>query len=658
MTEKKTTSPFYEKIGPVYILPICHYRIEFAHLVRQAIDQLRPEAIAVELPETLRERVEEGVSRLPLVSVLLYENRNGESVYLVIEPADPLVEAIRMGKERGIPVFFVDVDADDYPLFQDPLPDPYAILRLGHKTYYEEFRNRLLPHLSKSPQDRIREQGMAYYLKEITERFSSILFVCGMVHLDGVRRELSNAQAQPLGRIKRQSIQLFNLHPDSVREVLATYPFLSAIYELHRSQLPPEPSIDLYTVRKTLKVSPFGIIDGGKIANEEEALNASLIWSARRVLHVSGSMIDKQKAGLRLFEQAARHYKQDTGEEVTLWQKKGFFAFSRNYTLIDGLLLPDFFHMITAAKGCVDDNFGYALWRLGTYYPWIEDISAIPTLKISAEQIFFGSRKIRIRRRLHRPRKHVVRIPMRKRPKEGFPGEWLEEFKGDSLCSYPPEDIVIENYGNFLKKKGGKLLSEEQSRIIPMVASLLDGIDLRETIRHLPEKRIYVREDRVVKGAVGSVVVIYDEDEENKKFTFSMTWHGENEQESDMAFYATDPADHIVGPGICRCEYGGFLLSYPPLRMIDVWSDPEYRFFNSKPEKLLIAALDYSLERFVVYVASRPPRSTFRTIASRMEKQIIYIPIGTLSPVQLKKIRVFHILSGHDKRSIAKDYLW
>jgi hypothetical protein len=622
------------------------------------VEDLNPDAVAVELPETLRNRVEEGISRLPAVSVLLYENRSGESVYLVIEPADPLIEAIRIGKERGIPIFFVDVDADEYPLFRDPLPDSYTITRLGHRTYYKEFKDRLLPRLTKSSQDRIREQGMAYYLKEISDRFASILFVCGMVHMDGVLREFSKSQAQPMGRIRRQSIQLFNLHPDSLREVLGTYPFLSAIYEFHRTQLPPEPPVDLYTVRKTLKSSPFRIMDGGKVADEEQALRASLIWSAHRVLHKSGSMIDRQKAILRLFEQAANHYNQDTGEEVTLWQKRSFFAFSRNYTMVDGLIMPDFFHLITAAKGCVDDNFGYALWRLGTYYPWAEEVSTIPTLKISPEHLFLGSRRIRIRRRLHKPRKQVIRIPMRGRPKEKFPGEWVEEFKGDSLCSYPPEDILIENYGGFLKKKGGKLLSEEQNRIVPMVASLLDGIDLRETIRHLPERKIYVRENRVVKGAVGSVVVIYDEDEENERFPFCMTWHGENEQESDMAFYATDPADHIVGPGICRCEYGGFLLSYPPLRMMDVWSDSEYRFFDSKHEKLLIAALDYSLEKFVVYVASRPPRSTFRVIASRMEKQIVYIPIGTLSPVHLKSIRVFHILSGHDKRTIAKDYIW
>ena len=73
---------------------------------------------------------------------------------------------------------------------------------------------------------------------------------------------------------------------------------------------------------------------------------------------------------------------------------------------------------------------------------------------------------------------------------------------------------------------------------------------------------------------------------------------------------------------------------------------------------MLLAALDYSLQRYVVYVAARPPRTIFRTIASRVGRTIVYIPIGQLSPVSLKKIRVVHVLDGYDKREIAKDYLW
>ena len=43
-----------------------------------------------------------------------------------------------------------------------------------------------------------------------------------------------------------------------------------------------------------------------------------------------------------------------------------------------------------------------------------------------------------------------------------------------------------------------------------------------------------------------------------------------------MAFYSTDPFANLVGPGIGRAEYGGFLMSLPPRRMFDVWNDPDY----------------------------------------------------------------------------------
>jgi hypothetical protein len=59
-----------------------------------------------------------------------------------------------------------------------------------------------------------------------------------------------------------------------------------------------------------------------------------------------------------------------------------------------------------------------------------------------------------------------------------------------------------------------------------------------------------------------------------------------------------------------------------------------------------------------VYVATTPPRSFIKQIATRWEKQLIYIPIGQLSPLKLKKLRVFHILMGKDKREIAPEYIW
>ena len=194
----------------------------------------------------------------------------------------------------------------------------------------------------------------------------------------------------------------------------------------------------------------------------------------------------------------------------------------------------------------------------------------------------------------------------------------------------------------------------------PFSTSTLDGVDVRETIRnwHLAGgPRLYVRELGRVSGDVGSVVVVFDEDRD-ERYPYRMTWLGEHEQESDMAFYSTEPTQAIVGPGIMRAEYGGFLLSFPPRRMSDVWADRDYEIALTKAETLLLAGLDYSLEKLVVYVAARPPRSLMKTMADRWGRRIVYVPVGQLSPVTLKKLRVVHILDGHDKRAIAKDYVW
>lgn len=125
-----------------------------------------------------------------------------------------------------------------------------------------------------------------------------------------------------------------------------------------------------------------------------------------------------------------------------------------------------------------------------------------------------------------------------------------------------------------------------------------------------------------------------------------------------MAFYGTDPAEQVVGPGIMRATYGGFMLTLPRGRLLDVWHDRDYSFARDKSEVLLMAAIDYSLEKIVVHVAVEPPPERMRRYAVAQRKQIMHIPLAALSPVTVKKIRVMHILAGRDKREIAKDYIW
>ena len=184
---------------------------------------------------------------------------------------------------------------------------------------------------------------------------------------------------------------------------------------------------------------------------------------------------------------------------------------------------------------------------------------------------------------------------------------------------------------------------------------------MRETLRNWHEGKLYVQEQLPLAGKVGSVVVIFDADGaaggEPERYPWRVTWLGENSQESDMAFYASPAGEHLVGPGISRCEYGGFVMSYPPQRMMSVWDDPFFDVARSKAERLLLAALDYAEERMVLYVAERPPRGWFRTVAERMGRQLVYLPLGQLNPGTLKRIRTFHVLDGHHVRAYADQYI-
>jgi hypothetical protein len=368
--------------------------------------------------------------------------------------------------------------------------------------------------------------------------------------------------------------------------------------------------------------------------------------------------VDRQRVMFDLFKDAARRYTQDTGDEVRPHQTRVLMKFLRNYALVRGRLQPDLYQILVGARGAVDDNYAYEVWDLGTHYPWQDPSGALPALRLRVEDLYDASRTIHFHRRLATRRKRPQLVPVRDRKRERRPGEWAEAFDGSAICSYPPEDVVIERFGGFLRKKSKSILSEENTRVEPFTTSILDGIDVRETIRNWHEGAVYVRENQKVKGEVGSVVVIFDEDRDDARYSWLMSWLGEHSQESDMALYATDPAETIVGPGISRCEYGGFMMTYPPRRLADVWDDPFYRQARSKPEVLLMSAIDYSLERLVAYVAAAPPRSWMKGFAARFGKRILYIPIGQLSPVTLKKLRVFHVLSGYDKRKIAKEYVW
>jgi hypothetical protein len=438
---------------------------------------------------------------------------------------------------------------------------------------------------------------------------AEVFAVVSLNLLDALLEAMEQPQEQPPAPRRSFEHDLLNPHPGCLAEITQEYPFQLERYERYRAVLSP------------------------------------------------ADFIDRLKTQWELLRTARANYELATGDKIEAWQRRLLARYTRNLALIDSQLAAGLYDITLAARSIVDDNYGWDVWETGGQYAWQRTESDLETVNLSGEEVFLHTRRIRLRRRLPRMKQRLVPRHLKRRPKEHRQGEWAEQINGDAICSYPPEDIVIEDYGKALKQRAKSLVSEERSRVEPFLSSLLDGVDLRETIRNWHERKIYVRHFERLAGDVGAVVVIFDEDRLSR-YDYLTTWQGEHQNESDMAYYSTQPFEHMVGPGIGRAEYGGLLMTLPPRRMYDVWGDPDYDFAETKAERLLLAALDYSQERHVVYVAAKPPRSIFRSIATHLRRSILFVPIGQLSSSKLKQIRVVHVLDSHARRETAGQYLW
>lgn len=620
MSSELATEPFCLRKDNIYAVPIVHYNMEVASHVKLVFETVRPTCVAVELAETMQLQLLHAAARLPDISIVTTYDAQRQPIYYMAEPCDGAFEALRSALENKLPAYCIDLDIDGYPATREDLPDAYAIHRIGLQSYYEAYEHAVLDRTKdKSKLDRERELFMARRLKELSLSHDRILFVGGMYHVRDILTLIQRDRFPQQVAISRPLVEIATLTEESCREVMAEMGWLTSHYEALRSEL--------VTSRNQPDMVAFPP--------------------------------DRQKLFYQLYKVASAAYQESTGCPFPGYHMRNLMKFVRNYALIHDRLMPDLFKLLTAAKGCVDHNYAYEVWLKATDYPHRRNVDNLNELHLSIEDLWGHSKSIRFH--LKTPSRKSMNFHRRPKDKAKFRFEPPGPF---CICSFPPEDMVIERFGDFLKKKGTQILTEEAGRVLPFSTSLEDGIDTRETIRHWHEKKLYVKVKGKPPGGVGSIVVVFDEDKPQEgmlyreQFPWKTTWLGEHTQESDMAFFATRLGDNMVGPGISRCEYGGFMMSSPPRRMFDVWADPDYAECRTKAEVLLMAAIDYAIQPIVVFVAATPPRSFLKSFASRFGKKIVYIPLGQLSPQLINKIRSFHVLDGHHRRGSAGEYIY
>lgn len=636
------------RLGSVAFVPAIHQRMAFADEVRRTAAEFAPERIAVELPPGLREWVVRGVLRLPQISAVCYpafaaregadaadapdgpaepassDRPTGEMFFLPIDPSDAAIEALRIGLENSLDIEFLDGGFDparsgSADLHHYDLPDDWMIAKVGLERYVELVVAALPP--TSDPRELAREEWMARRLADVARSGRRTLCVLGMAHLAGVRRrlaELLELPPEPLPPAPPiRGVVLAHLRPRSLHETLREIPHLVHLREQFRveAEFTEEPSFD-------------------------------------KLGHLVGAL-----------KRAQESYTDRYANDVSPTRFRAMLQFLRNLALVRGRLQPDVYHAVVAAKSCVDGDYGHEVLELLRSYEPQEKESSLPLLTVRKERGTLSDREERFRMTSHftSPEMGWVNLGLRRRPPPERLERWKEEWADTptwGICTWPPEDERQEKFMAHVRARAIRHLGEDQRRSVEFSTSMLDGLDVRETMRNWHTGKLFVQHAPQPKGKVGAVVLVFDDPVRDALYPWRCTLYAEHNNESDLSFYATPMGAEVVGPNICRTEFGGLLSIYPPDRIPDIWQFPGIERLDSCAEVLLAAGIMFSAERYVAYVARRPPSSFIRELASNHGRKIVFLPVQGFSENRLKTVRKLHILKGHAVRAYAADYIF
>jgi len=602
------------RVRDITLIGVLHYRVEFSVLVNAFIRNEKPDCVCVELPHALRNEIFSAVRRFPHHSVILYETAAKENAVLIMEGADGIQEAVRSALETETPLWFIDPLPLRYPLFNDRVPDAYLIDHIGQKTFLDILQSKYNRPFKEDEENSRRETFMAARLQEASREYEKVLFVGGIGHLPGLVAKLEGPQALPLMKTGVSAAVVAPLHPDSLKKGFSEIPKITEVFENWRKN-PADPPPK----------------------NRHELI-------------------------LSLMEASAAYFRRQTRQEVPEYVRVTWARFLRKWLAFKGEILPDLYHLVAAARAAMDEDFAYHVHEFVSDYAWANDPLDPSAVLLDEDNLMFHGHKIVLHKKLrslfHGSKKYRMKAVGDSKWKEHLKRKWATADPNEvDICSFPPEDVEVERWGFTLMKHANHLLQTAQTDAEPFVANFGGGPDIRETLRRFYEKRIYVKTEDQGGVEFGSIVVVFDDDEKFINYPFQMTWLGEHSQESDMAFYSTLPGAEIIGPGISRMEYGGLVMSYPPMRMFDVWMDPDFDFVPTRHERLLVAGIAYSEKTGIVYVAKKPPVSRWKKLAKSMGKRVIYIPLGSLNPIHVKRMRTFHMLQNKGIRNTAHEYL-
>lgn len=600
----------------IRVMPIIHGSGDFAVAVRDELLKRPYDCVAVPLPPSFQDEVESAVSRLPEISIVVQrDSEHGDGdvgfSHVPIDPCQGVIAALRVAAEERMERAFIDLETTGFVGVAGAFPDPYALKRVSP----DRFAAALLPAIPEPENEQTRRRilWMADQLRQLEKRRRLILFVCSILDWPWVKDAFTRRLKPPEPEPADAPAVAFGVDPRTLIFMLGELPFITGLYERGRRELEPDDNLS---------------VDGVK----------ELVLDARARLKTTHPRVAR-----RLTPQTLSIY----------------FRYVRNLVLMGGRLTPDLYTLVRAAQQTAGDEFALAVAETARTYPFEpdrEESGGLARIGVDRGEIpLLGSGPL------------VSRLPgqsiswksceLRPKPPKEQERRWAQRWNPFGMCSWPPEDDRIEGFQRHVRDQAKQILGLDLARSEKFTTSVRDGIDVRETLRNWHSGDLYVKVVPPSRGSIEVVVFLFETPADPSVYINRTTWYAEHENESTLAFYATNPFQKFVGPGIAQAEYGGAMFLYPPRPIEDVWTDRAFDFTDTLEERLLAAAFAHSRERHVALASPIPPLASWRKLARRYGRKIVHLPLKRFSGSLLERLRVFHVLNGKQVRSYAADFI-
>ncbi len=633
------------EIGPhVTALPVVHGSGDFAWEIRRSMLAHEFDCLAVPLPGSFQSAVESAILHLPTPSIVVQRDRPifqtqwqpGDSPdwepaaddedgdesededqdelrlgasFVPIDPCQPVIAAIRTAMGDRLPRRFIDLETSRYRPHSRVMPDAYALKQLP----IQRFAAAVLPHIepARQPQWQLRVRYMAWQLKQLSIDFKKILFVPSILDWPWIREAFLDRQLKCPDNEPTQDVEHFQVDSNSLYFLMGELPFITDLYETARSELEDDANLS---------------IDGVK----------DLLIASRETY---------------------RQEYQSRARKITPKLLAQCLKYIRNLTLIDHCFTPQLTTIVTAAQQVAGDGYALHVLEQAKQYRFDQDLG-LPQVRMSLNQIGLPDDEIvESANRLPGPPLTWCHLELIPRPDAQRREDWKQKWNPFSQCSWPPEDEKIENFRRTVFDRAREIMGADLAQTEKFTTSIKDGIDIRETVRHWYDNEIHVKVLPPTQGKLDAAVMLFDTPADPRGYPWRTTWFAEHQNESTLAFFATDFSETPVGPGICLANYGGALFLFPPVSIHDIWQDRRLDFVTTLEERILAAACLHSQCPHIALLSPAPPGPAWRQLARMFKKTWVHLPLSRFSDSTVQQMRMVHVLNGKDVRSYAADFI-